>query len=127
MPRPAALGLLALLVSAVPALAQWREPPRSMPARATACTVSRVIDGDTIRCRDGRTVRLRGVDAPERGEPRHAAATRALQQRVQGRTVTVVPHHRSHGRVVGDVLLNGRNVGREMHAAGWSKPRNARR
>jgi micrococcal nuclease len=37
------------------------------PARADArtCTVGRVSDGDSLRCSDGRRVRLIGIDSPE--------------------------------------------------------------
>ena len=98
-----------------------REPPRTLPDRPLSCTVARVIDGDTVQCADGRRIRLRGVDTPERGEQNYREATRALRQRIEGRTVTVVPHHRSYGRVVGDVQYRGRNIGREMHDQCYSR------
>jgi hypothetical protein len=41
--------------------------------------------------------------------------------------VVVIPHHMSHRRIVGDVLVGGENVGLAMDAAGWSKPTGARR
>src|SRR3954466_3637382 len=40
--------------------AQQDEPPV-----ADACTVSRVSDGDSFRCSDGRRGRLIGIDSPE--------------------------------------------------------------
>ena len=122
----ALLGALTTL-HAHPAVAQWREPPRSMPTSPTSCTVGRVIDGDTLRCTDGRRVRVRGVDTPERGEFRHRQATEELRRRVEGQDITVVPHHRNRSRVVADVYQGGRNVGRDMDARGWSKPYGARR
>ncbi|MCA3360191.1 MAG: thermonuclease family protein [Roseomonas sp.] len=97
---------------------------KSGPQRYTDC---RVVDGDTLACRQGR-VRLRGVDTPERGESGYRAAQQELRRRTPGRTVTVVPHHRDrHGRIVGDVYSRGQNVGRSMNADGYSKPRGARR
>jgi hypothetical protein len=42
-----------------------------------------------------------------------------------GSTVTVSLHNRD--RVVGDVYPLGQKIGREMDAAGWSKPSGARR
>lgn len=33
-----------------------------------ACTLAVIIDGDTLTCADGRTVRLWGLDAPEMSE-----------------------------------------------------------
>jgi endonuclease YncB( thermonuclease family) len=119
------LSFVILLPSASDA--QWREPPRSMQAGPQRYTDCRAVDGDTLACRQGR-VRLRGVDTPERGESGYRAAQQELRRRIPGGTVTVVPHHRDrHGRVVGDVYARGQNVGRSMHADGYSKRRRARR
>jgi endonuclease YncB( thermonuclease family) len=123
--------LLAALVilMALPhsALGQWREPPRTLGAAPSHYSGCQAVDGDTLACTQGR-VRLRGVDAPERGESGYRAAQRELQRRTSGGRVTVVPHHRDrYGRVVGDVYSRGRNVGRSMDRSGYSKPRGARR
>src|SRR4051812_12582684 len=49
------------------------------PAPAPGCLVGRVVDGDTFYCRDGRKIRLIGVDSPERGQGAAArGASRAL-------------------------------------------------
>ena len=37
-------------------------------------TVARVIDGDTLELKSGKTVRLVGIDAPNRGEPFYGQA-----------------------------------------------------
>lgn len=117
-----ALALALTVLAAAPAFGQgYREPRATLAPTPTSCTVARVIDGDTLQCTDGRRIRLRGVDTPERGEPNHAAATRALRRSVQGRTVTVTPHHRSHGRVVGDVGVGSRNIGQEMRSQGYER------
>jgi len=121
-----ASALLAL-VAPREANAQWREPDRTLPAHPSSCTVARVIDGDTLQCTDGRRIRLRGIDAPERGERGHRAATEALRRRVEGRSVTVTPHHMNRGRIVADVTVEGRNVGQELDRLGHSKRRGARR
>jgi micrococcal nuclease len=55
-------------------------------------SVTRVVDGDTLRVRiDGSAerVRLIGINAPERGECFYARATELLQSLTQGRVVTV--------------------------------------
>lgn len=59
------------------------------PAKAEPVQVESVVDGDTLRLRDGRSVRLIGINTPERGrkgrpaEPYAEAARRSLQQRVE--------------------------------------------
>ncbi|MBW3660475.1 MAG: thermonuclease family protein [Gemmatimonadetes bacterium] len=62
MHRPgfALLALLALIAAPRAASGQPAAPPE-------ACTVAFVVDGDTFNCRDGTTVRLLLVDAPEGG------------------------------------------------------------
>ena len=119
MPEPATILLATMLA--------WQEPPRTLRPEPFVCAAPRALDGDTLVCRGGTRVRLRGVDTPEAGEPRHREATRELQRRLRGCEVRVIPHHRSYDRIVGDVLACGENVGRAMDAAGWSKPEGARR
>jgi endonuclease YncB( thermonuclease family) len=121
------IGLAFMTCLPLASQAQWREPPRTMQPGQQRYTDCRAVDGDTLACRQGR-VRLRGVDAPERGESGYRAAQQELRRRTPGGTVTVVPHHRDrHGRIVGDVYSRGQNVGRSMNADGYSKPRGARR
>jgi endonuclease YncB( thermonuclease family) len=49
-------------------------------ARPETATVSWIVDGDTLRLRDGRRVRLVQIDAPEVGECFHDGATQALRR-----------------------------------------------
>ena len=66
-----ALGLIAALVSCA---------PPGLPGQQTSeCVVGHIVDGDTFRCRDGRKVRLIGIDSPEqRQRPYGAQAQAAL-------------------------------------------------
>ena len=65
---PLLIGMV-VLSSVAPVLAQgYREPARTLSGAPSSRAVSRVIDGDTVQCADGRRIRLRGVDTPERGE-----------------------------------------------------------
>lgn len=62
-------------------------------------TVEKVIDGDTIILRDGRTLRYLGIDAPERMAPDYASSRELNRQIVGGREVVVfVPHVESRDR-----------------------------
>ena len=85
---PAALGLLALGMACAVAADDDR------PARLTA-TVTRVVDGDTLDLRLGKRnvhgVHLRGVDAPELGQPWGHEAAAALSQMVLQQQVDLEP------------------------------------
>ena len=98
-----------LLCSAAPLCAE--EQPLAHPDG----TVAYCFDGDTMKLRDRRVVRLAGIDSPElgRGEatPQYYAreAKAELQRLAQGRRVSLlsagVSDHDRHGRVVADVRL----------------------
>lgn len=76
-----ALGAAALLACSAPladgvtTLATTQTP--GTPGLPTA-TVERIKDGDTLLLTDGRTVRLLGIDAPEKGRCWASEATNAL-------------------------------------------------
>jgi micrococcal nuclease len=61
---PRLVTALPVILSLAPAgcSAQSHESP---PA---SCTISRISDGDSFRCRDGRRIRLIGIDSPEAGQ-----------------------------------------------------------
>ncbi len=70
-----------------------------------------VIDGDTITVEDPwgvRTrVRLRDTDAPETDEPGGREAKAALEARLQGRRVRLIPYARDrYGRLIATVHLD---------------------
>ncbi|MCL7461799.1 thermonuclease family protein [Pseudomonas sp. NW5] len=77
-----------------------------MPRGLTEVEVERVVDGDTLRLRDGRSVRLIGLNAPEKArrgqaaEPLALEATRALQRRVaaSGDRVRLLPGRQPQDR-----------------------------
>jgi endonuclease YncB( thermonuclease family) len=54
-----------------------------------AVTVTRVVDGDTVKLSDGRTIRLAGIDAPESNQPYGDKARDRLSLLVQDRPVTL--------------------------------------
>ncbi|MFN8830920.1 MAG: hypothetical protein ACK5W0_13785 [Labrys sp. (in: a-proteobacteria)] len=61
-----AFALVALLPSASDA--QWREPPRTMQPAQQRFTDCRAVDGDTLACRQGRVVSIRGAPPSFSGE-----------------------------------------------------------
>ncbi len=90
-----------------------------------------VVDGDTIVL-GGETVRLSGIDAPEAGQTCTggagrefdcgAAATRALAELVAGGAVRCSGDERDrYGRLIAVCARDGRDINREMVAAGWAR------
>jgi len=75
--------------------------------RETKRTVDKVVDGDTFKVRQrvngSQYVRIAGVNAPEKGEPGYHAAKRALEDKIEGRQVTIRPVSQSYGRTVAEV------------------------
>lgn len=130
-PLLVALGTgLAMLVSGIglpPAL--MGSAPRQQDWSALAAEV-RVVDGDTLLLGD-RTVRLAGVDAPERGQACAdaagrgfdcgAAAAEALARLVNGRSVLcLVGGHDRFGRGIGTCSAGGVELNAALVASGWA-------
>ena len=92
-------------------------------------TVIGVTDGDTLDARvDGsvETVRLIGINAPERGECLADEAGRWLRERVEGRTVELVrdvSDRDRYGRLLRYVELDGADIGVELVRAGLALAR----
>ena len=57
---------------------------QSQQSPSSSCTIARISDGDTFRCRDGRRVRLIGIDSPESGQ-------QPFGQRAQAALLTLLP------------------------------------
>lgn len=60
-----ALGGLAVIGAALVVARCRDEAPTAPPVTSLTCTLSAAIDGDSIRCADGREIRLLSIDAPE--------------------------------------------------------------
>lgn len=80
-----------------------------------------VTDGDTVVVlSENRQIRVRlhGIDCPERGQPFGQAAKERTGELCHGREVKVVYRGRSHNRIVGVVLVDGRDVGLSLLESG---------
>lgn len=78
--------------------------------------VQEVIDGDTFRVRNrvsgSQYIRIAGLNAPERGRKGFSQAKRWLKRLIGGKTVTLRPVGKSHGRTVAKVIHKRRNIAR---------------
>lgn len=80
-----------------------------------------VTDGDTIRVL-GRTIRLRGVAAPERDDADGPAATAFLRQLVEGQDVSCLPDGtKTRGRIVAVCFRDGQDIGQLIIQAGHAR------
>jgi len=90
-----------------------------------------VVDGDTLAL-GAETLRLFGIDAPEAGQictdgagrdyDCGAAATRALEAMVAGGRIDCSGDGRDrYGRLIAICRRDGRDLNREMVAAGWAR------
>ena len=86
-----------------------------------AAQVAAVLDGDTIRLSDGKTVRYFGINTPEYGQPFAEEAKRYNEQLVLGKEVRVVPARRrpdAYKRVLAYVYVNNTLLNTQLVTAG---------
>jgi micrococcal nuclease len=94
-------------------------------AAADDCRVERVADGDTFYCRDGRKVRLIGIDTPELAQGADGRLAREALRRLlpEGRPVRLeldaAPRDR-YGRTLAHVWAGERLVNEAMVRGGWA-------
>lgn len=141
---------LVVLLVALVVLAGCGEPSSSAPGASVSTTgqtttsvdrqpdttlggdsasVVEVVDGDTIEvavARDRETVRLIGINAPERGECLADEASGWVRDRVGGREVALVADESDrdrYGRLLRYVEVDGADVGAELVRAGLALAR----
>lgn len=99
--------------------------PRAPRGAVQPCVVERIVDGDTIVCRSLGSVRLIGIDSPERNQrPFGPLATRALAALLQvGDSIQLerdVGLHDRSRRVLAYVWRDGRMLNWLMVRGGWA-------
>ena len=90
------------------------------------CTVTRIIDGDTVECTNHdapyqKTVRISDIDAPEKGQPYGQEANDILEKVLLDREVIV--HNKGtdrYGRTIGEIELEKQNVGLLLVVNGYA-------
>lgn len=97
----------------------------SAAAQAAPCVVERIADGDTFSCRDGRRVRLIGIDTPELAQGESGRRARAALSRLTpyGTSVRlerdVAPRDR-YGRELAYVWNGSLLVNEALVLEGWA-------
>ena len=132
-PEPAAKFVWLILVALTLSVSCSRQPQRksgtAQPPTAPSGSqtlngrVVRVADGDTITVLDSTNaqyrIRLEGIDAPELHQAFGAQSKRSLSEMVFGKDVTVVYQKTDqYGRLVGKILLDGKDIDLEQVKAG---------
>ena len=128
--------LIALLALPVLAFAQ-----KQMPAAVYDFTITRIIDGDTVAfhapflpdpLKKELSIRVFGVDTPEKGHrakcPQEAqrgematAFTKQQLAQSQRRQVVLMDWDKYGGRVLGDILIDGRSLRQMLIQNGFAR------
>jgi endonuclease YncB( thermonuclease family) len=98
--------------------------PATAQGKVISGVVMRVTDGDTFRLSGlDVAVRVWGLDAPERKQRGGTAATNAMRDLIDGKTLTCVERDIDrYRRVVGQCFLeNGQDIAAAMIAAGVAR------
>ena len=86
--------------------------------------VKKVIDGDTFLIENGLTVRLAGVDTPEKGKPGSAKARAYLRNQIEGKKVLIRPVAKDcYRRVVAYVYKDGKSLCKKIRNKKWTSSR----
>lgn len=120
-------ALAACCLLPVAACAQSDVPrARAVEQSSATCTIARISDGDTVRCRDGLRVRLLLIDSPERDQrPFGEAAARQLATLIPAGSVVRLEYdvrrQDQYGRTLAYVFTReGRFVNEEMLRTGFA-------
>jgi len=124
--RPWWFAAMALAAVGTAAVERCRIPDavaRPTWAARLTWTVLTVHDGDTVTCVDTQggkhKIRLLGIDAPESAQAWGRESSAALSRKVAGRRVAVVSRgYDQHGRLLGTLWIDDRDINREMVAEG---------
>ena len=102
-------------------------PPPTTTTAADRLTAARVIDGDTIVTSAGDTVRLAGIDTPERGQCGYSEATANLRRTLADNTLTLtkagLTDRDKYGRLIRYVDVGEQDAGMGQIMGGFARAR----
>lgn len=120
---PATVSTVTVKASASPTLTVT--PKASISSAAALRNVARVVDGDTVKLANGETVRLLGIDTPERGQCGYKEAADNLTKMIGGRPVTLakgpVSDRDKYGRILRYIEVDGRDLNLAQITSGHAK------
>ena len=103
------------------------QPPPTTTTAADRLTAARVIDGDTIVTSAGDTIRLAGIDTPERGQCGYSEATANLRSTLAGNTLTLtkagLTDRDKYGRLIRYVDVGEQDAGMGQIMGGFARAR----
>lgn len=123
MPKRLRIWYLAVAAVASAIIAVLPACPLQDAAGRPVWRVATVHDGDTVTCIDTagtrQKIRLVGIDAPEFNQPYGRLSRNALDEKLAAGGVRVEGNARDqHGRLLGTLWIDDRNINREMVAVG---------
>ncbi|MBT7102473.1 thermonuclease family protein [archaeon] len=81
--------------------------------------ISQIVDGDTVRLTNGATLRLIGINTPERNMPYFQEAKSFLTTLIQNKSVQVQSFGiGKYGRTLAFIFLNDKNINTQILSAG---------
>ena len=82
--------------------------------------VQRVIDGDTIKV-NNQSIRLLGINCPEKGEPLSQEATEFLENLILNKSIQIESTKKDlYGRTLAYIFLNNENINLKIIEAGFA-------
>ena len=85
--------------------------------------VERVIDGDTIVIENKTSVRLLGINSPEKGEDYYAEAKKFLENNILNKTVNLKygkERYDKYGRTLAYIFFNNKNINLKLIEEGFA-------
>ncbi len=83
--------------------------------------VSEIIDGDTIKLINGQTLRLLGINTPEKSMPFCKEATEFLKKLIQNKSIQIESRGvGKYGRTLAYIFIDDKNINKEILAQGFA-------
>lgn len=105
-----------------------QDPSDQRSANVGAERIVRAVDGDTVELASGETVRILGIDTPERGQCGYTEATESLQSLAERGEMRLErapggPNTDPYDRLLRHVFVGGTDVALAQIEAGWANAR----